>query len=256
MPKKTVLHTENLSIGYKNKKIANISDFFLEEGDFVAVIGINGAGKSTLLNTLTGNLPPIHGDIKINKRSLQKLSLQERAKEISIVLSKTEILSPLTVTEVIALGRQPYTNWIGKLSSLDKEIIKKSLKQLGIESLQNSYCNQLSDGQLQKVMLARAVAQDTSLIFLDEPTAHLDLYHKIYVLKLLKDLTKKTKKTIVFASHEIDLSLQLCNKIILVKNNQVFLETPENLIKKDHLNELFPKNIVKFDKSLKKFTLL
>lgn len=156
---------------------------------------------------------------------------------------------------MVALGRQPYTNWLGILSKKDEIHVKKALRQIEIESLANQKCSELSDGQVQKVFIARALAQNTELIILDEPTNHLDLYHKAFVLKLLKQLTQNTQKAIVFASHELNLALQLCDKIILITEGKVVQETPKNLIENGHLQNLFPESLIEFDPISKSFRL-
>ena len=159
----------------------------------------------------------------------------------------------LTVFELVALGRQPYTNWVGSLSENDIAIINKALIQTNIVDLKEKRCFELSDGQLQKVMIARALAQDTDLIILDEPTSHLDMYHKVSILKLLQELAKETGKTILFSSHEIDLAIQLCDKLIVMSVNKVVYDTPCNLILNGTFETLFPKDLIDFDEKTGSF---
>ena len=153
----------------------------------------------------------------------------------------------LSVYELVALGRQPYTNWIGNLSPKDQSIINVALEQTNILDLKDKKCYELSDGQLQKVMIARALAQDTDLIILDEPTTHLDMYHKAYVLKLLQQLTKTTNKTILFSSHEIDLAIQLCDTMIVMSKDNVQCNTPKQLISNGTFEKLFPEDLITFN---------
>lgn len=255
----TVLRTENLQVGYKRKKrdriIASDIDLSICEGELIAVIGINGAGKSTLLKTLTKGLPELEGKVFLHHLPLDDYSHKELSEHISLVLTNQIISKNLSVFELVALGRQPYTNWLGRLSPQDYITVDQALDRVGLTALSNKKCNELSDGQLQKVMIARALAQDTSLIFMDEPTTHLDMYHKAYVLQLLKKLTNKTKKAIVFATHEINLALQLCDKIILINDQKVVQGKPEELIKKKAFDHLFPEEIIQFDHSTKRFLL-
>lgn len=172
-----------------------------------------------------------------------------------MVLTEQPISKNLSVFELIALGRQPYTNWIGTLTPGDRLYIKEAIQLVDIESLQEKKCFELSDGQLQRVLISRAIAQDTPLIVLDEPTTHLDLYHQAYVFKLLKSLTIKTSKSIVFATHEINLALQLCDRIILMEKNKVTVGSPSDLIEKEVLSKLFPSDLIIFDKKSGSFKL-
>lgn len=252
-----VLNTENLQIGYLHKQqktvVASAVNLSINEGELVAVIGINGAGKSTLLKTLTKDQNPLEGTVFLHTTPLENYSNKSLSEAISVVLTNQVFSKNLRVFELVALGRQPYTNWLGRLSPKDYQVVERALEQVGLTKLSKKKCNELSDGQLQKVMIARALAQDTSLIFMDEPTTHLDLYHKTYVLQLLKKLTIATKKAIVFASHEINLALQLCDKIILVHNAKIVQGSPEELIGKGVFEELFPKNTIQFHPETKSF---
>lgn len=219
----------------------------VEEGELIAVIGINGVGKSTFLRTLSGLQPALEGQVFINGVNRKEVSSQELAALISLVLTEQPISKNLSVEELVALGRQPYTNWIGNLSSKDKEEIKKALQLVNIESYQHKKCYELSDGQLQKVLIARALAQNTPVMILDEPTSHLDIYHKAQVLKLLKKLSKQTNKAILFATHEINLALQLCDKIILMKKDGILYGSPQELISAKAFDTMFPSDLIVFD---------
>ncbi|CAL66056.1 ABC transporter ATP-binding protein [Christiangramia forsetii] len=254
-----VLKTENLSIGYRKKKkqqiVASGINIEINSGELVAVIGVNGAGKSTLLKTLSGIIQNIDGQVFISKNKLSETEPDKLAKDISLVLTEQMLSKNLSVIELVALGRQPYTNWIGRLTKNDLKKIMYAIKLVNIEDLKNRKCHELSDGQFQKVLIARALAQDTSLIILDEPTTHLDLYHKAYVLKLLKQLSKETNKAILFASHEINLALQLCDKLLILKENKALFGTPEELIRSNALNDLFPEHLIRFDKGSSSFKI-
>ena len=246
-----ILKTHDLSIGYKTKKAETIVtsniNIALKKGELIGLVGGNGIGKSTLLRTLTKVQDKLDGSIKLHNKTLVKTSNLELAKTLSVVLTEPLASKNLTVFELIALGRQPYTNWIGNLSEDDIEIIHKALFQTNIIDLKHKKCFELSDGQLQKVMIARALAQDTDLIILDEPTTHLDMYHKAYILKLLQRLVKETQKTILFSSHEIDLAIQLCDTMIVMTPSKVISDTPKHLIAQGVFNALFPKDLIVFD---------
>lgn len=221
----------------------------------MALIGVNGVGKSTLLRSLCGVQEPLEGEIQISGKSLSNISSGALSEVISIVLTEQPISKNLSVFELVALGRQPYTNWIGTLSPVDIDYIKLALKLVDIEELQHKKCYELSDGQMQKALIARALAQDTPLVVLDEPTTHLDIYHQAYVLKLLKNLTVQTKKGILFATHEINLALQLCNRIILMEKDLVIIGTPAELIEKNVFDKMFPSDLIVFDKNSNSFKI-
>lgn len=254
-----ILQTTDLSIGYQSKKatntIASHINLELYAGELVGLIGANGIGKSTFLRTITNVQPKLDGQININHKALENYSNLELAKVLSLVLTESVASKNLSVFELVALGRQPYTNWVGNLSSKDIEIVTKALQQTNIEDLKHKKCFELSDGQLQKVMIARALAQDTDLIILDEPTTHLDMYHKAYILKLLQTLAKDTQKTVLFSSHEIDLAIQLCDRLIVMTPNDVVTDTPCNLIEKGTFETLFPKDLIIFDKTSSSFKI-
>ncbi len=246
-----VLKTEDLVIGYHTKKakstIASNINIELHKGELVGLIGANGIGKSTLLRTITGVQRKLSGHISINNTLLENYSNLSLAKALSLVLTESLTSKNLTVFELVALGRQPYTNWVGNLSDKDLQTVNTCLHQINIDDLKHKKCYELSDGQLQKVMIARALAQDTDLIILDEPTTHLDMYHKAYILKLLQRLAKETNKTILFSSHEIDLAIQLCDTLIVMSDNSVITGQPCDLIEKGTFDNLFPKDFIVFD---------
>ena len=252
-----ILKTQNLSVGYTSRKsktvVASNINIELSKGQLVGLIGANGIGKSTLLRTLTKVQNPIEGDIFINNKVLRDISPLKLSRVLSLVLTEPIASKNLSVYELVALGRQPYTNWIGNLSKEDIEITNRAITQVNIEHLKNKKCFELSDGQLQNVMIARALAQDTDLIILDEPTTHLDMYHKAYTLKLLQRLTKETGKTILFSSHEIDLAIQLCDNLIVMTDEDVVSDEPCNLILKGTFETLFPKDLIVFDENTGSF---
>lgn len=191
--------------------------------------------------------PKLRGSVLLNNKEISHYKPLELASQLSLVLTEQLPSKNLTVSEIVALGRQPYTNWIGTLSEKDIIKVKDALSLVEIEDIQHKKCYELSDGQLQKVMISRALAQDTALIILDEPTTHLDIYHKAYVLKLLKRIAVETNKTILFSTHEIDLAIQLCDKMLILNETDALFGNPCELIEKGAFNDLFPDNLINFD---------
>lgn len=246
-----ILKAEALKIGYKTKSVETIvaSDinFELQQGQLIGLVGANGIGKSTLLRTLIKVQPALSGQIYLSEEPLEGMTSMAIAKQLSIVLTEQITSKNLSVYELVALGRHPYTNWIGNITEADQSVIINALDLVNIRELKDKRCYELSDGQLQKVMLARALAQDTDIIVLDEPTTHLDMYHKAYILKLLQKLTKDTGKTILFSSHEIDLAIQLCDTMIVMTEDSVVYDHPCNLISNGVFDKLFPKDLIAFD---------
>lgn len=262
MDKKTeniILKTEHLSIGYQTKKkqtiVASDINLSIEKGRLVAVLGKNGIGKSTLLRTLSKVQKPISGDIFYQQKNLVSISENELSKKLSLVLTERLPESQLTVYELVALGRQPYTNWIDKLSDNDIEKIDFAINQTEIYHLKNKRFYELSDGQLQRVLIARALAQDTEIIILDEPTAHLDLHHTIKIFSLLKKLVDETYKTIILSSHQVNLSIQFADEMVIFTDDKIHSGTPTELINTNIFEDLFPKDIVKFNKELQQFVI-
>ncbi len=219
------------------------------------MVGSNGIGKSTLLRTLGNIHPSLSGEIKINGVPLPQLASEKVATTISLVLTEPLATKNLTVSELVALGRQPYTNWIGTLTKTDIQKITEAIKMLDLGELSQKKCHTLSDGQLQRVLIARALAQDTDIMLLDEPTTHLDLYHKVGIFKLLRSIAHKTNKTIFFTSHEIEMCLQLCDTLLILNGADNPFGRPSELTKNGHLDTLFPSDTVVFDAKTNSFRI-
>lgn len=254
-----ILKTNNLSIGYISKKhqqiIASNITIDLKKGTLVCLLGKNGIGKSTLLRTISKVQPALSGSVEIDGKNLAQISTEALSKKIGLVLTERIPQSNLTVYELIALGRQPYTNWIGTLTEDDKTQIQKAISNTNIDELANKRCDELSDGQLQKVMIARVLAQNTDIIILDEPTAHLDIHHKIEVFNLLKTLVSQHQKTVIISTHEVQLAIQIANELWLMNEQNFTSGTTENLIAENQLNTLFNSELVKFDAKTKQFII-
>lgn len=252
-----ILHIENLSIGYTSKKketlVAKQINVSINKPKLIALIGINGIGKSTLLRTISKVQPYLKGKIAIFGKNIDDYKATEFSKKISLVLIEKIPSSNLTVYEVIALGRQVYTNWIGTLSSNDKDIIKEAASIVNINHVLHDKIDELSDGQYQKVMIARALAQDTDIILLDEPTAHLDIINKVEIFKLLKDLVVNKNKTIIISSHELQLAIQTANDLWLMNKNSFIQGSKEKLIANNEIQKIFTSNNITFNKKTNQF---
>lgn len=256
---KTILQATKISIGYTHKKeqkvIASNIDLSLEKGKLIALVGANGIGKSTLLRSITGIQKTLTGTVFLNEKNIHEMNALALAKNLSVVLTEKLPPSNLTVFELVALGRQPYTNWIGTLTDEDIEKVNDALKLTQIEHLASKKHYEISDGQLQKVLVARALAQDTPLIILDEPTTHLDLLHKVSLFKLLKKLTVETQKCILFSTHDIDMAIQLSDEMIIMTPETIVQDQPCNLISKGSFNTLFKDEHIVFDADKGKFII-
>lgn len=232
---KTQLRAEHLTIGYGDKIVQQDLSFSLMAGEMVCMLGPNGCGKSTLLRTLADLQPVLSGSYR--------LSVQQSAKAIALVLTERVSIDNTTIHDVVAMGRHPYTSFLGTLTDEDERIIAASLEAVGIGEL--NYFNDLSDGEKQRVLIAKALAQQTPLILLDEPTAHLDLPNRILVLRLLRRLAHEEGKTVLISTHELDLALQLSDRIMLMSPRQggIRLDTAQNLIASDAFTEAFHMDI-------------
>jgi iron complex transport system ATP-binding protein len=233
---KSILFSQNLAIGYrinakKNKILYQNLELNLGEGELVSLVGINGAGKSTLLRTLAGLQKPLRGEVFIQNQNLRQIPPIQLAKILSLVLTDKVEIGNFTARDLVAMGRYPYTGWLGNLMPTDEEIVAEALEITEASHLADRLLFELSDGEKQKVLIARALAQTTPLIFLDEPTAHLDVPNRIMIFQLLKKLARNTQKTIILATHELDLALQISDKIWLLAPNQTLISgMPENLV--------------------------
>ncbi len=254
-----ILETNKLTIGYAQKNnetiVAQGIDLAFEKGTLVALLGENGVGKSTLLRTLSGVQKPLQGTVSVKGKLVQEYTGVTLATTVSLVLTERLRESQLTVYELIALGRQPYTNWVDTLTAIDHEKINWAMVETAVTSLKEQLVFELSDGQLQRVLIARALAQDTDLILLDEPTAHLDIHHTFNVFSLLEKLAKTTKKTIIVSTHEVNLAIQYADQLVLLTKEEVHSGTVASLQLENAFENLFPKEFVNFNRTLQQFVV-
>lgn len=213
--KKHILKTTDLAIGYKNKSLVKEVNFAVNQGDFIALMGLNGSGKTSFFKTILGEINPLAGQIHLNEEQLNKLKIEDL---ISVVYTDKIDVFGLTVWDIISLGRLNKLNWLGKLKKQDELIVDKYIDLLDLAKIKNQQINSLSDGQFQKVMIGRALAQETPLILLDEPTAFLDVKNKKTIHELLKSLAQQENKTIIVSTHDIDFANKYCNRAFLIKD--------------------------------------
>ncbi|BEH00534.1 iron(III) ABC transporter ATP-binding protein [Bacteroides sedimenti] len=247
-----IIQTRNLTIGYVTRKetypVQTDLDLEVFQGEMVCLIGPNGCGKSTLLRTLAGLQPVLQGEVCIDKLPLGKQSLSNKARLLSLVLTDRVDVNNLSVFNLVAMGRNPYTDWLGRLTDADHELVHTALSQVHLEGYANRYINQLSDGERQRAMIAKALVQDTPVIMLDEPTAHLDINNRVEVMMLLHELARRTNKAIVLSTHELDLALQTADKLwLMTPNNGIAVGAPEDLILTNKFQKVFAHNSYRFD---------
>ena len=247
-----VVEGENLTIGYQvGKKRTEVHaglNFQLFRGELTCLLGANGAGKSTLLRTLAAAQPSLSGGLRLLGRDLSDYSERELSRTIGVVLTDRTQAGGLTVYELVALGRQPYTGFFGRLNKEDKRLVEHALQAVEIAHKARCYMAELSDGERQKVMIAKALAQETPVIYLDEPTAFLDFPSKVEMMQLLHQLSRQTDKTIFLSTHDLELALQIADKIWLMdKVNGVTIGTPEDLSLNGSLSNFFARKGIAFD---------
>jgi len=248
-----VIEIRNLSIGYKTKKqinfVAKDIHSTLYGGELTCLLGANGVGKSTLLRTLSCFQPKLNGEIFIQGKELDFYSNRELSKTIGVVLTERVGVSDMTVTELVGMGRTPHTGFWGGLNKEDKKIVREAIALVKIEKLASRPVQTLSDGERQKAMIAKTLAQETPVIFLDEPTAFLDFPSKVEIMRILHHLSRQTNKTIFLSTHDLELALQTADKLWLMsKERRIITGTPGELIEDGSLESFFQCDDVVFDR--------
>ncbi len=256
-----LLQTSDLQTGYRSggKKIITTKGPLALEvraGQLICLLGPNGAGKSTLLRTLAGLHAPLEGAVRSNGVDVRQLTPTQRARTVSLVLTERIGTHQLTVYSLVALGRYPYSGWMGGLVETDRAAIEWAIEAAGIQALRDRKLSTLSDGENQKVMLARALAQDTPVLMLDEPTAHLDLPSRIRLMRLLHQLADQTKKAILLSTHDLELALQVADEVWLLQNTETMHRgAPEDLVLNGAFEEAFSHEDIRFDKQTGTFSI-
>jgi iron complex transport system ATP-binding protein len=246
------IELKNLQVGYRtplkiNEAVFGPVNVEIRHGEMVGIIGRNGIGKSTLLRTIAGLQRQLKGEILINGIANSRITVKEMAKMVSFVSTEPVYVQQIRVIELIAMGRFPHTGWLGKLNFQDKRAIHEAIEQTGVNHLLYKPVYELSDGERQKVMIARALSQDTPVIILDEPTAFLDLPARYEILRILNDLTINNDKTILFSTHDLSIALDVADRLWLMADNDIFQGAPEDLLISKVFRKLFLNSPAEFD---------
>ncbi len=258
-----VLSTHNLAAGYpgagKRPEIVVLGglDLALPAGTMTLLVGANGSGKSTLLRTLSAAQAPLAGEVRLMGKDIRSMSYRDRAERVALVYTDRTGGGGLTVSELVALGRQPYTGFTGRLSREDRQIVEDAIEAVGIAHRADRYAATLSDGERQKAMVARALAQQTPLIILDEPTAFLDIASRLEIMQLLARLVREQKKTILLSTHDLSSSLPVADRLWVVdaQARTVIEGETERLIAEGAMDRVFPDRQVMFDASVSDYTI-
>ena len=256
-----ILTTHNLTIGYKTSRktfrcVASDISVSLEAGELVCLLGPNGAGKSTLLRSLAGMQPPIAGQVRLLGENIYHLKPQELAKRLSLVLTEKVDVGMLSAYTLVSLGRYPYTDWWGNLTPQDESIVNWAIKSVGAVHLAQRQVSELSDGERQKIMIARALAQSPIVMLLDEPTAFLDLPRRVEIMQLLRQLVRETNQAILLSTHDLDLALRIADKVWLLSTNGLLhVGAPEDLVLNGAFADTFRSEGVEFDVASGEFHL-
>ena len=242
-----MIELKELTLGYGQRTLLETVNARITGGQLVALLGRNGTGKSTLLRAMMGLEKPQSGEITLQGKNIASLKPEKLARNISFVTTDKVRIANLRCKDVVALGRAPYTNWIGRMQEADKEIVMRSLASVGMEAYAERTMDKMSDGECQRIMIARALAQSTPVILLDEPTSFLDLPNRYELCLLLRKLTQKEGKCILFSTHDLDIALSLCDTIMLIDNPQLYSLPTSEMITSGHIERLFRNESITFD---------
>ena len=242
-----MIRFQSHSLGYDSRILIDSLSATVKRGELTALVGRNGTGKSTLLRAITGLGERKGGDILLGDKSIDSLSTAELATMVAFVTTDKVRIANLRCRGVVALGRAPYTNWIGRMQEQDEEIVMRSMELVGMSDYADKTMDRMSDGECQRIMIARALAQQTPIILLDEPTAFLDMPNRYELCTLLQRLAHEEQKCILFSTHELDIALALCDSIALISPPQLHLLPTEEMVKSGYIEKLFTSGIVNFD---------
>ena len=236
-----VLRTEKLNAGYGDKIIAKDIEFSINPGEIVSLIGPNGSGKTTILKTVGGFNPAVSGEVYLGEKKLKDYSLSDKSKYMSVMMTERMSADLMTVRDMVSLGRFPYTDMLGRLSDEDKKIVDSALSKVGMTELEGHIYNDLSDGQKQRALLARAISQGPKLMLLDEPTSYLDIYHKIRFIDILKGLSKEEGISILMSVHELEIAYEISDRIVCLGSDGRLkaIGSPKEVFESGIISELY-----------------
>lgn len=235
-----ILHTKDLAVGYGGSVLIDGIALAVRPGEILTLIGPNGAGKSTILKTITRQLKPLAGAIWLDGRAMTGLPERQLARTMSILMTERVDPERMTCEEVVSAGRYPYTGRLGILSAQDRAQVAAAMELVHVSSLRNREFSQISDGQRQRVMLARAICQEPQVLLLDEPTSYLDVRHKLELLAILKELALQKKVAVVMTLHELDLAQKVSDKILCVRQGRIDrYGTPEEIFSGGYIQQLY-----------------
>jgi iron complex transport system ATP-binding protein len=242
------LTATGLAIGHGRTAVMRGIDLHVSPGELTALVGVNGVGKSTLLRTLAGLLPPLEGRVAWGKDDVHALSARERAKAIAVVLTGRPRTGMLTVEALVGLGRHPWTGRWGTIGEADRNAVEQALQRTGAQALRHRFVEACSDGECQKVLIARALAQDTPVLLLDEPTAFLDLPNRAEIVRMLRAEAHAAGKAVLFSTHDLQLALDLCDKLVLLRSGKApWQGTPREAMASGELARAFEGSGIRFD---------
>ncbi len=239
-----MIELHNFSIGYESRKLLDNVNAAMNAGSLTALIGRNGSGKSTLLRAIAGLNSKYTGNIVIDGLDITKINTHELAHRLAFVNTQRTRIANLTCLQLVGLGRTPYTDWIGRLSAEDTEAVKKALEAVGMQEYSRRTLDTMSDGECQRVMVARALAQDTPVILLDEPTSFLDLPNRYELCVLLGKLAHELNKCVLFSTHELEIAMRMCDNIALVDNPHLHIMPTDEMRKSGLIERLFGKIVI------------
>lgn len=235
-----ILKSKDLSVGYGKKIVVDGVNIEVLKGQVLCFLGANGAGKTTILRTVSALLEPIKGEVYLKEQNIKEINKKELAKKMALVLTNKFSGRLMTVYDIVAMGRYPHTDFWGHLSNEDNEKILDALKVVNADYLTERYFDELSDGEKQKILVARALVQEPEIIILDEPTTHLDIRHRLELIDILKKLSKEKGITVILSLHEIDIALKSCDKVVLVKEHKIIAYgAPEDVVDENIINNLY-----------------
>lgn len=236
----TILRAEDLTLGYKKTRVIDNFNASIPAGTIIGLIGPNGSGKTTLLRAFAGVIKPMHGNLYLNGQSLYALPARKRAQLLGWVPQREGIAWALTVREVISLGRAPHRGWLLPLTSQDEAVVDRVMKLTEMMPLSDRKVDELSGGEFQQVLIARALAQEPQILLLDEPTANLDIHHQMQVMDLVRDLVKDQKITAVIAIHDLSIAARYCDHLIMLyEGRQICAGSPVDVLRSENISVVF-----------------